>query len=64
MEAINEACVVACECMEKQIPKKVDSCEKAGDVYGDCPICRQSYTFQKGDEFNFCPECGQKLDWS
>lgn len=63
IEAVNEACIVACECMEKHIPKKVSNYDKCCDIYGDCPICGQSYSFEKGNEFNYCPECGQRLDW-
>ena len=60
---IEEACILACEALEKQIPKKVKNYEIACDVYGDCPNCDQSYSFTKGDEFNYCPECGQRIDW-
>lgn len=64
MDAINEACVLACECMEKQIAKKVNNYESACDIYGNCPTCGQEYSFEKGNKPNYCIECGQKMDWS
>lgn len=53
MEAINEACVVACECMEKQIEKKV-IIRGLGQRY--CPTCRIG-----GANDLYCGKCGQKL---
>lgn len=63
LEAVEEACLIACEALEKHFPKKVNNYEKACDIYGDCPSCGESYSFASGDEFNYCPECGQRLDW-
>jgi hypothetical protein len=52
------------EAREKQIPKKVISpiCEYR------CPICDSldvEIVSDIGDAYpnNFCPDCGQKLDW-
>ena len=66
MEAINEACVVACECMEKQIPKKIvinnipkTTWTKATIKYS-CPCCDRVIGF---NELNYCSVCGQKIDW-
>ena len=38
---------------EKNEPKKMDR------YY--CPICR--HYFEDGEVHNYCPRCGQKLDW-
>lgn len=53
--------------LEKQIPKKPDL---LGDGYDDsgnlvydtwtCPCCETLYY----DDYKFCPECGQAIDWS
>lgn len=61
---------VAIEALEKQIPKKPDL---IGDCYDDngnliydawiCPCCRTEYELDY-DDYKFCPECGQKIDWS
>lgn len=64
MEAVNEACVVACEALEKQRSKKVSNYNKGYDTYGDCPICGHSYSFGISNKFNYCHNCGQKMDWS
>ena len=42
------------EGLEKQVAKKMDSF--------NCPICR--YYFEDGEIHNYCPKCGQKLEWS
>lgn len=55
IKAVEEACIIACDALEKQIPKKpyweygVWHCESCGfDVFID--------------DF-FCPICGQEIDW-
>lgn len=50
----DEELEVVVEALEKQIAKKMDSF--------NCPICR--YYFEDGEIHNYCPNCGQKLDWS
>lgn len=60
----------AIEALEKQIAKKPDS---EGDGYDDngkliydtwiCPCCQIKYELDY-DDYKFCPECGQKIDWS
>ena len=47
-EAVDEACLVACEALEKQIPKK--------------PL--QACGHRTDRTMNYCPMCGQALDWS
>ena len=42
--------------LEKQIPKKP---KDDGWLY--CPICGRDVLL---DRFNYCPDCGQALDWS
>ena len=55
--------------MEKQKAKKPDF---EGDGYADghlvydtwiCPCCGKHYEVDY-DDYDFCPNCGQKLDWS
>lgn len=58
------------DALEKQIPKKPDL---LGDGYDDngnllydtwiCPCCETQYELYY-DEYKFCPNCGQALDWS
>lgn len=54
--------------MEKQIAKKPDF---EGDGYADghlvydtwiCPCCGKHYEVDY-DDYDFCPNCGQKIDW-
>lgn len=57
------------EALEKQIPKKPDL---IGDGYDDngnlvydiwiCPCCETQYELDY-DDYKFCPECGQAIDW-
>ena len=60
----------AIEALEKQMPKK----PKRTDAYPHrnyCPKCFFTF-FYNGDNaekwvgelFNYCPECGQRVDWS
>lgn len=46
----------AIKALEKQIPKKL---KDDGWLY--CPICGRDVLM---DRFDYCPDCGQALDWS
>ena len=55
--------------VEKQTAKKPDY---EGDGYADghlvydtwiCPCCGKHYEVDY-DNYNYCPDCGQKVDWS
>lgn len=43
-----------------------DSYDKCGIVFdtGYCPTCRHKFELDYSDRSNFCPDCGQRLDWS
>ena len=69
LKAVEDACLVACEALEKQIPKKPDL---EGDGYADghlvydtwiCPCCEKHYEVDY-DDYDYCPNCGQAIDWS
>ena len=56
--------------LEKQTPKKPDvegdGYDKDGNMIYDtwlCPCCRSRYEVEY-DDYDYCPECGQKLDMS
>lgn len=63
----------AIEVLEKQIPKKPKNLTwelllEAGWVYG-CPSCgcavgKNKYHSAVTQEDEYCPTCGQKLEWS
>lgn len=67
---INEALNMVEGAVGKQIPRKPDY---EGDGYDEdgyliydtwiCPNCGKHYEVDY-DDYNFCPECGQALDWS
>ena len=76
IEKVKEACLVACEALEKQIPKKPvyvdtrfrhhgnrisDGCSL--DKCYKCPNCI-SHIFHVFDSENYCKYCGQHIDWS
>ena len=84
IEAVNEACIVACEAMkELQQYKALGTLEevraavekqkkvkviKAYDSDVDshwcsCGNCTKGLCWEHGIKINYCPECGQKLDW-
>lgn len=64
-----ESTKIAILALEKQIPKKPTY---EGDGYADghlvydtwiCPCCENRYEVDY-DNYDHCPNCGQKLDWS
>lgn len=59
----------AIKALEKQIPEIPDY---EGDGYADgflvydtwiCPSCGRYYEVDY-DDYKYCPECGQRIDWS
>ena len=62
IKAVEEACLLACEALEKQIPKK-----PAMGKYGhtECACCGWVVESFCGDleQYPFCPNCGQAIDW-
>lgn len=68
LEAVNEACLIACKALEKQIAKKPNRMQLKDGIITtlyECPICgcrRLGHGFDL--DKCYCPECGQKLDWS
>ena len=55
-----EVMQVTIEALEKQIPKKVKREQYFYGTIDYCPVC--NWLFR--DRLNYCPNCGQALDWS
>ena len=54
--------------IEKQMPKKANidiGYDTEGNAWNNwrCPCCRKNYLLDD-EEYNYCPQCGQKIDWS
>ena len=65
IKAVEEACLLACEALEKQILKKPTSTRgKYGHT--ECACCGWVVESFCGDleQYPFCPNCGQAIDWS
>lgn len=67
-EELTESMRLAVQALEKQIPKKPTY---EGDGYADehlvydtwiCSCCEKRYEVDY-DNYDYCPNCGQKLDW-
>ena len=57
---------MAIQALEKQIPKKVQLRHiRKFDGFddGECHTCGNSVSRDCDGTDNFCPDCGQKLDW-
>lgn len=59
---VEEACIIACKALEKQIPKRLLFIEGNRDY--QCPTCKSLYENPQNDGILCCAICGQKLDWS
>ena len=60
-----EALDVAIKALEKQIPKKPSEMQPANKLtngYYGCPICKNVVGIDDIQD-DYCPTCGQKLDW-
>lgn len=69
-DGIKEALDMAIKALEKQIPKILayegDGYDPEGNIIFDewlCPCCGTRYEVDY-DEYDFCPNCGQAIDWS
>lgn len=55
------------EALQKQIPKKVIKAfdDEVQAHWCSCPNCTKGLNWERNwRSIKFCPECGQKLDWS
>lgn len=58
------------EIVEKEIPMKPIDIKKPVLTWGLCPVCKGEYRTIGGKpnrvflSDKYCPDCGQKLDWS
>ena len=66
-----EAMKIIEEAVEKQIAKKVeyesDTYDNDGCLIFDiayCPSCEYGFDVDYDNDKKYCPDCGQKLDWS
>ena len=70
-EAYVEAIRIAKEVFDKQEPMNPVIEQGAPSYYGGTSICRDYYSCPKcgeevgrgDDKANYCPDCGQKIDW-
>lgn len=58
---IEESVNYLIELIERDTPMKVDSPNYYGFGYYKCPKCMDIVIEER---FNYCPHCGQRLDWS
>lgn len=60
---MEEAVDVAIEALAKQIPKKI---VKGKDLFWEyqCPNANCDTQFTRHASYEFCPGCGQAIDWS
>lgn len=70
-ESIEKAFKVLDELVEKEKPQKLERYadgydEEGNEVYdmSVCPECHREFEADYTEHFNYCPNCGQKLDWS
>ena len=63
IKAVEEACLLACEALEKQIPKKPTMGKYGHTERACCGWIVESFC---GDleQYPFCLNCGQAIDWS
>ena len=66
IKLVEEACILACKCMEKQIPKNwIAEYMGDGDFAWKCPSCNDVFILIDGtpqdNNYNYCPNCGQAM---
>ena len=66
IKAVEEACVIACEALKKQIPQKPNLKREQTSPFGVddvpyCPTCNCSVPWIETSVF-YCENCGQAID--
>ena len=61
-----EAFEIAIQTLEKQIPKKpmISYDERVKENWCSCGVCAFGFGWKRNIHYKYCPNCGQKLDWS
>lgn len=61
-----KACDVALPALEKQIPKKpmISYDERVKENWCSCSVCVFGFGWKRTIHYKYCPNCGQKIDWS
>ena len=68
-EAVDEACLMACEALDKQIPEPPVTLNHKGYKHFFCVVCDMRLVSEingelfDGSKTRFCPDCGQAIDW-
>ena len=54
------------EALEKQIPIKpmISYDERVKENWCSCGVCAFGFGWKRTVHYKYCPDCGQKLDWS
>lgn len=67
----SKECDLFQELVDKEKPKKVsyegDGYDDKGELIYDtaiCPTCERKFEVDYDEHSNYCPSCGQRLDWS
>ena len=57
---------VAINALEKQIPIKpmISYDERVKENWCSCGVCCSGFGWKRTIHYKYCPDCGQKLDWS
>lgn len=66
LDVSNDDIGLIIEALEKQIVKKIERYDSniIGEMTFNCPSCNLEYYVTDYEDFNYCPNCGQKIDWS
>lgn len=61
-----EARDMAINALEKQIPIKpmISYDERVKENWCSCGVCCSGFGWKRTIHYKYCPDCGQKLDWS
>ena len=55
---------MAIEALEKQIPKKILRGTITRDTACYCSVCKSYVCFEDVYKDDYCPKCGQRIDWT
>ena len=68
-DAVDEACLMACEALDKQMPEPPVVLNQKGSKHFFCVACDMRLVSEingelcAGRKTRFCPDCGQAIDW-
>lgn len=64
LELSTKEVAIVVEALEKQVPKKpIDIYNRSALISIYCPKCERGLDGEYRNRYDYCPDCGQRINW-